>query len=95
MDLDHECPECGACAFEIPDSNGDTWCAMCGEKAGESPECEESLADADEKSNHRRAPFCPQVEGRSERPLAQQASTRIAGASSSTRRAYDDSEGGW
>ena len=93
-DYNDPCEHCGAYAMEIPDEDGDTWCAMCGEPAGESPECEESLDGSDEKSNYRRA-HSLQVASRSERPLAQQASERIAGASSSTRRAYDDSEGGW
>ena len=27
-----ECPECRAHALEVPEPNGDTWCANCGEK---------------------------------------------------------------
>lgn len=85
------CARCGAFAMEIPDEDGATSCAVCGESAEDPPDDDDDdYGCAKDEPPPRRPAYVPQVDAPRERPLAEQVNTRISDAASSARRKYKD-----
>jgi uncharacterized Zn finger protein (UPF0148 family) len=82
---DLECPQCGGLSFEIPDENGDTWCAVCHVSVNMEPDFEgdgETDEESPEQTTHR-----PQVAQKDRAPELE-LSERLAGASKRTRELF-------
>lgn len=86
-----ECQKCGATAFEIPDEDGRTICAVCGAEPADLDVEPEMLADEYDREvarpRHR-----PQVRGMRGRSVPAQISERIGGASRTVRDYYDEQD---